>query len=272
MDPQLLQLLVLAVVQGIGEFLPISSSGHLLLVGALWDRAGYHVLRDTLTVEILLHGGTLLAILVVYWRRLWRLLGADRRVIGLLIVGTLPAVVVGLPLHEIEACHQWIENPLLAGCMLPVTGLLLLWAARRPEGALDYTQMTYGQALLIGLAQAVAILPGISRSGATIVAGLAVGLRREAAASFSFLLAVPAISGALVLGLRKLAWSDFSREEFGRLGLATAVSFFVGLAALAWLLRWLRQGRLQPLAWWCIAVGLSFVAWWLAGAPWPRSA
>jgi undecaprenyl-diphosphatase len=272
MDPQLLQLLVLAVVQGIGEFLPISSSGHLLLVGALWDRAGYPGLGDKLTVEILLHGGTLLAILVVYWRRLWRLLGADRRVIGLLVVGTLPAVVVGLPLHEIEAWHQWLESPLLAGCMLPVTGMLLLWASRRSEGTLDYTQMTYGQAFLIGLAQAVAILPGVSRSGATIVAGLALGLRREAAASFSFLLAVPAISGALVLGLRKLAWSDFSSEEIGRLGLATAVSFFVGLAALAWLLRWLRQGGLQPLAWWCIAVGLSFLVWSLAGEPWPRPA
>ncbi|HEX7449915.1 MAG TPA: undecaprenyl-diphosphate phosphatase [Pirellulales bacterium] len=265
MDLHQLHLFLLAVVQGVAEFLPISSSGHLLMINALWIRAGAPPLADTLGVEILLHAGTLLAILAVYRRRIALLLGEDRRVIARLIVGTLPAVVVGLPLHEIKFFHHWLESPILAGCMLPITGMLLLWGGRQTEGATDYRQMTYRQALLIGLAQAVAILPGISRSGSTIVAGLAVGLRRDSAATFSFLLAIPTIAGAVVLGLKDLGPETYEPAEMVRLAGATGVSFVVGVAALLWLLRWLRQGRLQPLAWWCIGVGVCFTVWQIVG-------
>lgn len=264
MDLHQFHLFILAVVQGVAEFLPISSSGHLLVVNSLWVRAGAPPLADTLGTEILLHAGTLLAILVVYWRRIARLLGEDRRVISRLIVGTLPAVVVGLPVHQIAALHAWIENPLLAGCMLPLTGLMLLWGGRQPEGPTDYREMSYRQALLIGLAQAVAILPGISRSGATIVAGLAVGLRRDSAATFSFLLAIPTIAGAVILELKDLAPASYDSTELVRLAEAAGISFAVGVAALLWLLRWLRQGRLQPLAWWCIVVGTCFTVWQLS--------
>ena len=263
MDLHQLHLFILAVVQGIAEFLPISSSGHLLVVDALWLHAGAPPLQNLLGVEILLHGGTLLAILVVYWQRIARLLGEDRRVIGRLIVGTLPAVVVGLPLHEIDFLHGWLENSLLAGCMLPITGLLLLWGGRQPEGVTDYRDMSYRQALLIGLAQVVAILPGISRSGSTIVAGLAVGLRRDSAAAFSFLLAIPTIAGAVVLGLKDLGPASYEPAEMLRLAEAAGIAFVVGVAALVGLLRWLRRGRLQPLAWWCIVVGVSFTVWQL---------
>lgn len=262
-----LHLLLLAVVQGIGEFLPISSSGHLLLANELWQRAGGKQLPDLLGAEIMLHGGTLLSILVVYRRRIAGLLAEDRRMIGLLLVGTLPAVVVGLPLHEITPLKECLQNSLLAGCMLPLTGTMLLWCARRDEGSTEYRHITYWQALMIGTAQAVAILPGISRSGATIVAGIGVGLRRDAAASFSFLLAIPAILGAVVLEAKDFAAHSMNRSEAAELLAAAAVSFLVGLAALALLLRWLRQGRLQPMAWWCIAVGTVFVLWQLAGEP-----
>src|SRR5487761_1435665 len=184
MDSQQLHLIVLAVVQGIGEVLPVSSSGHLLVVDELWVSAGGKQLNDLLSAEIVLHGGTLLSILVVYWRRIAQLLGDERHMIGRIVVGTLPAVVVGLPLHTLF--RPWLESPLLAGCMLPLTGLMLLWGASKVDGTIEYSQISYRQAFLIGVAQAVAILPGISRSGATIVAGLSLGLRREAAASFSF--------------------------------------------------------------------------------------
>ena len=267
MDQHHLHLLILAVVQGIAEFLPISSSGHLLVVNALWLRTGAPPLADTLGVEILLHAGTLLAVLAVYQRRIAKLLTDDRRVISRLVVGTLPAVVVGLPLHEIRYFHDWLESPLLAGCMLPITGLILFWGGRHAEGPTDYRDMTYRQAIFIGLAQAVAILPGISRSGATIVAGLAVGLRRDSAATFSFLLAIPTIAGAVVLGLKDLAPTSYEPAELVRLAGAVGVSFIVGVGALLWLLHWLRQGRLQPLAWWCIAVGVSFTAWQLFAGP-----
>lgn len=262
-----LHLLLLAVVQGIGEFLPISSSGHLLLANELWQRAGGEQLPDLLGAEIVLHGGTLLSILVVYRQRIVRLLAEDRRMIGRLLVGTLPAVVVGLPLHEISALKECLQNSFLAGCLLPVTGAMLLWSGRREEGPTEYCQITYWQALAIGMAQAVAILPGISRSGATIVAGLGVGLRREAAASFSFLLAIPAILGAVILQTKDLASTHLSSSEVTEWLAAAGVSFIVGLVALVLLLRWLRQGKLQPMAWWCITVGVVFTFWRLAGEP-----
>lgn len=267
MTDSLIHVLLLAVVQGIGEFLPISSSGHLLLANELWQRAGGEPLDDLLGAEIVLHGGTLLSILVVYRRRIVRLLADDRHIIGRVVVGTLPAVVVGLPLHEIDRLRPYLEMPLLAACMLPVTGSMLLWAARRTEGQTEYRDISYRQAFWIGVAQAVAILPGISRSGATIVAGLGLGLRRDAAASFSFLLAIPAILGAVVLEAKDFVLADVSGREMGELLCGAAVSFVVGIAALNLLLRWLQQGRLQPMAWWCICVGLAFTAWWLAGKP-----
>lgn len=266
MDSQL-HLLLLAVVQGIGEFLPISSSGHLLLANELWQRAGGEPLSDLLGAEILLHGGTLVSILVVYRQRIFRLLAEDRRMIGCLLVGTLPAVVVGLPFHEVGMLKDILQNSLLAGCLLPVTGVMLLWAARRKEGTTDYRDITHWQAVVIGTAQALAILPGISRSGATIVAGLAVGLRRDAAASFSFLLAIPVILGAVVLEAKDIAYGPINGEETTDLLAAAGVSFVVGLVALRLLLRCLRQGKLWPMAWWCIAVGTAFTSWRLFLCP-----
>jgi undecaprenyl-diphosphatase len=262
-----LHLLLLAVVQGIGEFLPISSSGHLLLANELWQRAGGEPLADLLGAEILLHGGTLLSILVVYRQRIVRLLAEDRRMIGCLLVGTLPAVVVGLPFHEVVILKQILQSSLLAGCLLPVTGLMLLWATRQQEGTTDYRDITHWQAFFIGLAQALAILPGISRSGATIVAGLALGLRRDAAASFSFLLAIPAILGAVVLEAKDAAYAPVGGRETTQLLAAAGVSFIVGLVALLLLLRCLRQGKLWPMAWWCIAVGAAFTSWRLVVCP-----
>ncbi len=167
----LIEILLLAVIQGVTEFLPVSSSGHLVIGAALLEAVGGQPPADLLEVNIFLHLGTLLAILVFFARRVARLLGADRRVIGLLIVGTLPAVCVGLPLKKLAP--GVLESPLLAGLMLPCTGGLLIWASRIEPGSLEYPKMGYRAALLTGLFQAVAILPGISRSGSTIAAGLA---------------------------------------------------------------------------------------------------
>jgi undecaprenyl-diphosphatase len=261
MDSQHLHLLVLAIVQGITEFLPISSDGHMVMVDALWEHVYGGQFKDLLGVEIMLHGGTLLAILVVYWRQLTRLLAADRHMIGRIVVGSLPAALIGLPMLKIDVLHHWLESPVLAGCMLPVMGLLLLVGGAKEGGSVDYSDVSYRQAFLIGLAQAAAILPGISRSGTTIVTGLALGLRREAAATFSFVLAVPAVGGAVLLGAKDIAESGQSGVELDWLLLASAVAFFVGLAALKLLLHWLRQGRLRPMGWWCLGVGLLFTVW-----------
>ncbi|HEX4148250.1 MAG TPA: undecaprenyl-diphosphate phosphatase [Pirellulales bacterium] len=257
---QYLQVLLLGIIQGIAEFLPISSKGHLVIGGALLYQFTGQRLPDMIELTILLHVGTLASILVVYWRRVWRLVGPDRRVIGMMAVGTIPAVVLGLPLHEIHAFRQWFSDPLLVGCLLPVTGILLLASSRIKPGDVDYTQMTYRQALLIGCCQALALLPGISRSGTTIVAGLLVGLRRDSAATFSFFLAIPVILGAAVLESKDLL-AGGSGEPLGPLLLGVLASFVVGVASLKLLLRWLNQGHLAWFAWWCIPVGLAVVAW-----------
>jgi undecaprenyl-diphosphatase len=258
---ELLEILILAVVQGITEFLPVSSSGHLVIVERLLGHT-----ENLLTVNIALHAGTLLSIMVFYWHRIWRLLSADRRAVGLILLATIPVVLVGLPLKKYG---EWLlEDALVAGCLLPVTGLMLIWISRRPTGTLDYPQMSYRSALVVGLFQAIAPLPGISRSGATITGGLAMGLRRDAAATFAFLLGIPAIGGASLLTLIKLL-----RETPGDATLATplgylaigfVVSFIVGLFALWWLLRWLEKGRLEWFAYWCIAVGIIIVVWQLS--------
>ncbi len=254
-----LEILVLAALQGITEFLPISSSGHLAIGGELFARLGCPI-QERLTVHIILHGGTLAAILVFYWQQIWRLLGKDRRVIGLILVGSIPAAFVGLVLKKyFEAT---LVSPLLAGCMFPITGIMLLWAARRKPGETDYLEMGYGHALVIGVAQALAILPGISRSGSTIAVGLALGLRREQAATFSFLLVIPAISGAMLL---EILDNPIRVVAVGPLLAGAVVSFVVGLLALRWLIQWLKQGRLDLFAWWVIPLGVVVVAWQLWG-------
>jgi len=255
-----IEIFILAVVQGIAEFLPISSSGHVLVGLALFDEFG-HAVQEKLTVNIVLHLGTLAAILVFYRRRIRRLLSQDRRVIGLLVVGSIPAAFVGLLLES--HVSNVLEHPLTAGLMFPLTGLILIWSARHGSGEIDCRELTCAKALLIGAAQAFAILPGISRSGTTIVAGLACGLRRQEAATFSFLLAIPVIGGAGVLDLVKIIGGRNSHPPVAVLLFGALVSFIVGLAALWWLIRWIDQGKLHRFAWWVIPLGVAVILWQL---------
>ncbi len=258
-----LEILLLAVIQGLTEFLPVSSSGHLVVTEALLQAAGRPPLPDNVQVNIVLHMGTLLAILVYYWRKIQALVGEDRRVIGLLIVGTLPAIAVGLPLKF--AAPGLLDDPLLAGVMFLATGGLLLWAGRIVPGGLHYRELSYRQVLLIGLFQAVAILPGISRSGSTIAAGLAVGLDRESSATFAFLLAIPAIAGAGVLEGLQLSQQSEAGISPWLLLLGAAISLLVGLAALSWLIAWIRRGKLAWFALWCLPLGIAVILWQMMG-------
>jgi undecaprenyl-diphosphatase len=258
-----IEIILLAIVQGIGEFLPISSSGHVVVGSALFEQFG-HDLPDRLTVNIALHLGTLLSILVVYWRRIARLLGEDRRVIGLLVVASVPAAIVGLTVEKSPlgaGLEAVLNSPLTAGLMFPVTGLMLLWSARREPGDLACRNLTVRAALWIGLAQAFAILPGISRSGTTIVAGLACGLDRKEAATFSFLMAIPVIGGGGLLKCIELFREPAQGTPPDVLLVGALVSFAVGTAALWWLIRWLDRGKLHWFAWWVIPLGIAVVAW-----------
>jgi len=244
-----LKMILLSIIQGISEFLPISSSGHLVIVESLLD-----IQADQTDVNIVLHAGTLLSILIFYHKTIFRLLSQDFRVIPLLIVGTLPVVVIGL-LAKKYAEHL-LESPLLAGCMLPVTGLFLLLIPRIPQKDTSYTEITYKQSLLIGFAQAFAILPGISRSGSTIVAGLLAGMSRQSAATFSFLLAIPAISGATILEVAEIVSNQDVSTPLSLLAVGALISAAVGLVALWLLVRWLEKGKLHYFAYWCIPLGI----------------
>jgi len=255
-------LLILAVVQGIAEFLPISSSGHLVILG---DLLGNDEQLDLGDVNIVLHVGTLFSIFVFYWRKILRLLNEDRRIIPLIVLGTLPVVFIGLPL-KLWADH-WLENPFLAGCLLPVTGLILIWASRQQTGTDTYQQLGWWQAIVIGTSQAFAVLPGLSRSGTTISAGLKLGLTAESAATFSFLLAIPAIGGAGVLETAKLLKGAEMSTPWPLLLMGMGVSFIVGLVSLSWLVRWLEHGKLQYFAYWCIPVGIAVAVYNLDRMP-----
>jgi undecaprenyl-diphosphatase len=213
------------------------------------------------TVNVVLHLGTLGAILVFYFPRICRLLREDWRVIRLLVVGTLPALLIAPPLRwHFEGV---LESPAIAGWMFLVTGAMLAFSRRIRTHDVECRDLTYGRALVIGLFQALAVLPGISRSGATIVAGLGCGLKREEAAAFSFLLAIPIIGGVGLVELLGVLAKPSAAAPPGLLGLGAALSFAVGLASLAWLVRWLRRGRLHQFAWWVIPLGVAVIAWTL---------
>lgn len=246
-----LNLLLLSTIQGIAEFLPISSSGHLVLAGH-W--LGIKEAQGTL--NIMLHAGTLLSIIVFYFRRIILLVYQDQRIIPLLIVGTIPGAVIGFAIKKYGA---WIiESPWLAAAMLIVTGLILLssrWIVR--EHPIDYRDAGWRIAIGVGLAQALAILPGISRSGSTICAGLFLGLKRESAGTFSFLLAIPIIAGATGYEIKQVMEAD-SGTGHGPFFLLTGalISFVVGYFALYWLTQFIERGKFHLFAWWCIPFGI----------------
>jgi undecaprenyl-diphosphatase len=180
----------------------------------------------------------------------------DWRTIGLIVVGTLPAVVIGLPMKMTDWGEAILNSTLLAGICLPITGLILLAVSRMTPGEMTYSKMPWASAIWIGIAQAFALLPGLSRSGSTIAAGIGVGLARPQSATYSFLLAIPALAGAGVLGGLHLLKDPAFKTPAWQLAMGAGVSFIVGLAALWWLNTWLAKGRLHLFGWYCIALGL----------------
>jgi undecaprenyl-diphosphatase len=246
-----LEAAILGVIQGLTEFLPVSSSGHLVLAEAL---LGVH--PPGVTFEVVVHLGTLLAVLVYFRSRIIELVRSvfdskmkkSRAFLGYLILGTIPAGVIGVAFRGFfEAAF---DSPVMAAVMLLVTGLILLSTRFAPKKKQPTTAL---RAFLIGLGQAVAILPGISRSGSTISAGLLLGVKPAEAAEFSFLLAVPAIGGAAVLSLDDL--SQLPADQMGQYGLGLVVSFVVALGAVYLVLESIRRGKFEYFAYYCFAAG-----------------
>jgi len=248
---------LVGLLQGLTEFIPISSSAHLELAPwiAGWEADG---LIGSLAFDVFLHLGTLVALLVYFagdllrYLRAWiasireRRIGADtdRRLAWLLAMATVPAATIGFTLEGFieDAFHGNNDGARLAIAGFLVLGATALYVADRiGSRRREITDMTPGTALTIGFSQALALLPGISRSGATITAGLALGLTREAAARFSFLLATPITLGAGLYGSRRLFETALTGEQWLAIGVGFAVSALSGLAAIGFLLAWLRR-------------------------------
>lgn len=252
--PQLVQIIILAIVQGIAEFLPVSSSGHLNVFQSLMGK-----LSESAELNIVLHFGTLLAIICFYFKRILALLTSDRRVIPMLVVGTVPAAVVGIYLKKMH--EPLLADTLLSGFMFPVTGLMLLALSKMKTGDKDYETMSYRTVILIGLAQSFALLPGISRSGSTIVMASFLGLKRQSAATFSFLLAIPAILGATVLELKDIVDAGATETPLVPLLVGLVIAFAVGWVSLSYLVKWLEAGKLHWFAYYLIPVGVVVGVW-----------
>jgi undecaprenyl-diphosphatase len=256
-------ILLLAVVQGLTEFLPVSSSGHLVLLESLFGLRGGGGQGGVL-FEISVHVGTLAAVLLVYRRKVGGLLsgafrflssgfrdaGDEARYIKYMAVAGVPAAVVGLLFHD--SIEVLFDSPRLTALMFVATALVLAASRlRRPERDLTVTT-----ALLIGIAQAIAILPGCSRSGWTITTGLLLGLGFGRAAEFSFLISIPAILGALVLELWKYPIAA-ARNEVAPLVIGGVVAFLAGWFALRLLLRILRTGSLHRFSYYLAVLGIA---------------
>lgn len=262
----MIQTIVLAIVQGVTEFLPISSSAHLMIVPWLLGWPFPPLLFDTM-----LHWGTLLAILVVFWRELiviakamWcgllqrSLHDPEARLGWYIVVGTIPVVVAGFVFKDlIEAMFQNMQE--VGFSLIATAGLLALseWLTRRRAAARQLDQMTLGRALTIGVGQALALEPGLSRSGMTIATGMIVGLRRDAAARFSFLLAIPAIFGAGILQLSDALVIDGQEvlRYAPELIVGFVVSALVGVLVIRFLLDYLRRHTLYIFSVYCLILG-----------------
>lgn len=258
-----LSAILLGCLQGLTEFLPVSSSGHLALAQLLLPAFQ----QPGLVFEVALHLGTTAAVLVLEWRRLWDAFRGRYlvRLAGQLVVATVATAAIALPLRR--AAEHAFDHPLAVSAGLALTGVLLLFVTRLDGGRWGPADMPWRAALLVGLAQGVAVMPGISRSGATIVAGVGGGLERRWAADFSFLLSVPAVLGAAVVE----GWSH--REALaaapsslwwaaGGGALAAAV---VGGAALVAVRRLVLGGRLHLFAYYVLPLAALTVALRFAG-------
>jgi undecaprenyl-diphosphatase len=268
---EILQAIVLGLVQGATEFIPVSSSGHLVIVPWLlgWE-------KPSLLFDTVLHWGTLLAIALVFWRDFLNIIVASLRSIGqrsladpdarlgwYIVVGSIPAALTGLLLKD--QIEDLFASPAAAGGFLLITAALLIGSeqlARQHHRRKTTDGLTWTDTIIIGLAQAIALAPGISRSGSTIAAGLARGVRREDAARFSFLLGTPAFLGAGLLALGDALATDPAvvTAQLPMLLVGFLFSALSGFVAIRFLLAYLRTRTLSIFAIYCILMAMVVLA------------
>lgn len=268
----LFEAIILGIVQGITEFLPISSSAHLILIPWIFGWQG--TLIDSLNFDVALHAGTLLSIVAYFWRDWLDLLKkfftgfrdgtwktGEGRLVWFIVLATIPAGVLGMKFEHVV--EESFRNPLLVAAALVVISLVMWGADRYSEKTANLKQMSFGHSLFIGFAQALALVPGVSRSGITIIAGLLKGYTRECAARFSFLLSTPVIAGAAILKLRKLHLAEGEALPFA---LGAAFSAVVGYLCIKFLLQYLNRHSLNLFVWYRLGLAAVAVLVWVMKA------
>lgn len=265
-----LHTLFLAVIQGLTEFLPISSSAHLILPSQLlgWPDQG-------LAFDVGVHVGTLLAVMYYFRHEVIRLSlawgrslqgnwDAEGRLAWLVMLATLPAVLSGLIFAGL--IEHYGRSMLVIATTTLFFGVLLGWADSRRREQKEIRALTRRDALVIGLAQALALIPGTSRSGVTITAALMLGFERQSAARFSFLLSIPIIFGAGLLQVVRLAEQSSSEAHWLQIGVGTLVAGCSALACIHLFLKWLDRVGMMPFVWYRLALGVVLLLVWLADA------
>ena len=273
-----IEAVLIALLQGATELFPVSSLGHAVIVPSLLGWSLDQRAPSFLPFLVMLHLGTAVALLLYFWRDWLALLrgvlgldsahqvGESRRVLGLIVVATIPAVVLGFALEKFF--RALFGSPLVAALFLALNGLLLLFGERiRAQGHRKLATLTVKDAVLIGFWQCAALIPGISRSGATIVGGLLRGIDHEGSAHFSFLIATPIILGATALEVPKLLRAGIPPGMFSAAALAALVAGVTAFLSTAFLIRYFRRHddwALKPFAYYCLAAGILSAAWLLA--------
>ena len=262
---------LMGVVEGLTEFLPISSTGHLILAGSL---LGFSDAKAKV-FDIAIQTGAILAVIIVYWQKISDTLRAlphgaqARRLVVNVAVGFAPAVALGLLAGKAIQAHLF--TPQVVATTFILGAFVILWAERRPQSAAriqSVDEMGALDALKVGLAQCLAMVPGTSRSGATIIGGMLLGLSRKAATDFSFFLAIPTLVGAGAYSLYKqralLSWADAPMFGVGLL-----FSFISAWICVRWLLRYIASHSFVSFAWYRIAFGLIvLLTWWTGWVVW----
>ncbi|ERL56772.1 undecaprenyl-diphosphate phosphatase [Psychrobacter aquaticus] len=267
----LIQAVIMGIVEGITEFLPISSTGYLILSA---DLMGFWTKEKVDLFVVVVQLGAILAVIYDYWDRLWQaLMGlltgksdsmANPRQLGLsLIVATIPVMIVGFTFAD--EIKTYLFNPIVVAIMLIIGGLLIFYVESRPKAiiAQEAEDVTLKTALMIGFLQCLALIPGTSRSGATIIGALWLGVSRKASAEFSFFLGIPVIVGAALLDLLKHGDVLSNSEDWLVLGIGTIVSFVVALLCIRLLVAWVSRRDFTIFAWLRIITGIIvLVAAW----------
>ena len=250
----ILQAVILGLVQGLGEFLPISSSAHLVLVPWIfgWTDPG-------LTFDVALHVGTLVAVVLYFWRDWWQLIikgftnvwSVEGRLFWYLVAASVPGAIGGYLLQK--KAETVFRSPSLIAIMLIVMGIVLYWADRRGAKNIEIKNLTLGTSVMIGLSQTLAIIPGVSQSGITMTTGMFRGITREGAARFSFLLSTPIIFGAAMVKLPHVIGNSSIITVNFMIG--TVVSCITGILSIGFLLRYVQTRDFLPFVWYRLILG-----------------